>query len=72
MRRFTLLCLLLLATITAMWSQTATAPSTGDGTEGNPYEIANIENLYWLTQTSSEWGAYFIQTADIDAAGSDS
>ncbi len=47
----------------------ATAPSAGNGTEGSPYEIANLANLRWLSETSSEWasGKYFIQTADIDA-----
>jgi hypothetical protein len=49
-------------------SQTATAPSAGDGSSGSPYEIANLDNLYWLTQTSSVWGDHFIQTADIDAS----
>ena len=40
---------------------------TGSGTEVDPYQIANLNNLYWLTQTSAAWGAdvYFEQTADI-------
>lgn len=48
-------------------AQTATAPS-GTGTEGDPYLIATLDNLYWLTQNTSEWGDYFLQTADIDAS----
>jgi hypothetical protein len=55
---------------TTAFSQTATAPSAGDGTSGNPWQIATLDNLYWLTQTSAQWvaGKYFIQTADIDAS----
>jgi surface protein len=50
-------------------AQTATAP-TGAGTSGDPYQIATLNNLYWVTQNTSEWaaGKYFIQTADIDAS----
>ena len=50
------------------WAQTATAPA-GTGTSGDPYQIATLNNLYWVTQNSSSWatGKYFIQTADIDA-----
>ncbi|MEQ9090071.1 MAG: GLUG motif-containing protein [Balneola sp.] len=49
------------------YSQTATAP-TGSGTSGSPYLIGSLENLYWITQNTSSWGAYFEQTADIDAS----
>jgi hypothetical protein len=49
-------------------AQTPTAPSVGDGTAGNPYQIATLENLYWITQNSSTWGSYFIQTANINAS----
>jgi hypothetical protein len=43
------------------------APSVGDGTVGNPFQIATWMDLYWLSRTSSAWGAekYFEQTADI-------
>ena len=32
--------------------------------------IANLNNLYWLSQTESGWGSgkYYLQTADIDAS----
>ncbi len=48
-----------------------TAPQ-GLGTSENPYQIANLENLRWLSTTLSAWGAednlvYYIQTEDIDA-----
>ncbi|MDD1750253.1 MAG: hypothetical protein LUO89_10305, partial [Methanothrix sp.] len=52
-------------------SQTATAPS-GSGTSGDPYLIATLDNLYWVTQNSGSWGAYFVQTADIDASSTSS
>ncbi len=58
-------------------AQTATAPTTGDGSAGNPYQIATIENLYWLTQqqgnsdaTGLYWQRNYVQTADIDASAS--
>jgi len=65
---------LLLATIISLWqlniyAQTATAPS-GAGTSGDPYQITTLNNLYWVTQNSTEWGKYYIQTADIDASES--
>ncbi len=51
-----------------MSGQTATPPSVGDGSETTPYEISTLDNLYWLSQNSSEWDKYYIQTADIDAS----
>ncbi len=47
-------------------AQTATAPS-GAGTSGNPYQIATLENLYWITQDVTRWNDHYIQTANIDA-----
>jgi len=47
-------------------AQTATLPS-GNGTSGNPYQIATLNNLYLVTQNSASWDKYFQQTADIDA-----
>jgi hypothetical protein len=47
--------------------QTAAVPESGDGTSNNPYQIAGLENLYWVAATSSNWDKHFIQTADIDA-----
>ena len=51
------------------YAQTSTVPS-GSGTSGDPYQIATLNNLYWLTQTTAAWasGKYFIQTANIDAS----
>jgi hypothetical protein len=60
----------LVITPVILFSQTATQPSVGDGTSGNPYQIATLDNLYWLTQTTSAWasGKYFKQTTNIDAS----
>jgi hypothetical protein len=55
----------------AMKAQTATQPS-GSGTASDPYQIANLDNLYWVTQNSSSWNKDFIQTADIDATNTSS
>jgi hypothetical protein len=51
----------------SLFSQTATMPS-GSGTNGDPYLVSTLDNLFWITQNSSSWGSYFVQTADIDAS----
>ena len=65
--KFTFLLLFLL-TLNFGFGQTATAPA-GAGTSANPYQIASLENLYWITQNSTNWvaGKHFLQTDDIDA-----
>ncbi|MCD4817417.1 MAG: PKD domain-containing protein [Candidatus Cloacimonetes bacterium] len=42
----------------------------GTGTEEDPYQIATLDNLLWISTNNSSWSAntYFIQTADIDAS----
>ncbi|MBN2615960.1 MAG: VCBS repeat-containing protein, partial [Bacteroidales bacterium] len=54
--------------ITSTVSISISPPATGDGSAGNPYQIANLHDLFWLSNTSSVWGKSFIQTADIDAS----
>lgn len=49
-------------------AQNAIAPTIGDGTSGNPYQIATLDNLCWLSKVSTAWSKCFIQTADIDAS----
>ncbi len=65
--------ILILSGSFSMLAQTATAPSSGNGTAGSPYQIATWQNLYWISQNSSEWssGKYFIQTANIDLTATD-
>ncbi|MCF7918508.1 MAG: T9SS type A sorting domain-containing protein [Candidatus Cloacimonetes bacterium] len=44
-------------------------PPEGTGTVNDPYQIAILDNLLWLSTTGSVWDGnyYFLQTADIDA-----
>lgn len=67
---FVLHTLIILSLSIPTYSQTATPPSAGDGSESNPYQIATLENLYWLTQSDTVWDKHFIQIADIDASSS--
>jgi hypothetical protein len=46
-------------------AETSTLPASGNGTSGDPYQIATWDNLYWLSQQSGEWGKNYLQTADI-------
>ena len=55
----------------SLMAQSSEQPS-GSGTEGDPYQIDTLNNLYWITQNSGEWDAYYIQTANIDASSSSS
>ena len=71
MKKITILFFSILCTTILLHAQTATAPS-GSGTSGSPYQIATLNNLYWLAvQVNSGTdfsGKYFIQTANIDAS----
>ncbi|MGE0076716.1 MAG: GLUG motif-containing protein [Bacteroidales bacterium] len=67
MYRFNFFILAMLFSAGSLMAQTASKPE-GSGTSDDPYQIVLLENLSWLSQTSSAWGSYFIQTADIDAA----
>ena len=51
-----------------IFPQTETMPS-GSGTSSDPYLIATLDNLAWLQDAANDtaWGAYYQQTADIDA-----
>jgi hypothetical protein len=40
----------------------------GSGTEADPYQVATLDNLLWISTNSSSWDKYFEQTADIDAS----
>jgi hypothetical protein len=48
-------------------SSYAIAPA-GSGTAGDPYQIATLNNLYWLSTNSGAWNMNYIQTADINAS----
>ena len=61
----------------SLTAQTAIPPAIGDGTEANPYQIASLDNLYWITASDQvvedpnqavRWSSHYIQTAYIDAS----
>ena len=72
MKKFTLLLSFVLIATFNSPGQIPLPPVAGDGSESNPYEIALLENLLWLSQNTTEWSAHFIQTADIDAINTQS
>lgn len=37
----------------------------GDGSQQNPYQIANGSDLIYLSQNTGDWSAFFLQIADI-------
>ncbi|MES2589771.1 MAG: GLUG motif-containing protein, partial [Bacteroidota bacterium] len=41
--------------------------SGGTGTVGDPYQIATLADLEYLSDNSTDWDKFFIQTANIDA-----
>jgi len=47
---------------------TPSVPSSGNGTIENPYQIATLENLYWITSNSANWDKHYLQTANINAS----
>lgn len=51
----------------SLWAQTPEAP-VGTGTVGDPYQIATLNNLAWVSTNTSAWSRNSIQTADIDAS----
>ncbi|MBE0650264.1 MAG: T9SS type A sorting domain-containing protein [Bacteroidales bacterium] len=65
--RILFLSFFLFTGVQAIYAQTATMPA-GSGTQSDPYQIATLSNLYWVSQNSSSWRSYFVQTADINAA----
>lgn len=69
MKKLSFIAMLLILFLSArLAAQTAIAPSAGDGTQSNPYQISSLENLFWIKQNTSSWTSYFVQTADIDAS----
>ena len=65
---FRLTVILIIVCVLQLFSQIATPPILGDGTVGDPYQIASLENLYWLASSPEHMDKYFIQTSDIDAS----
>lgn len=74
-----ILIILILSCINLIVAQPTPIQPSGSGTELAPYQIASIENLYWISSASGitsptiseRYSAYYIQTSDIDASGFD-
>ena len=52
-----------------LFGQVCLAYSGGSGTAGAPYQIATPEDLLFLATTTTDYGANFVLTADINLAG---
>jgi len=59
--------IMLILFISSATGQIATVPAIGDGTSTQPYQIATLENLFWVAADELRWDKYYLQTADIDA-----
>jgi len=66
MKKLFITMLSLLFASALVLGQTADPPASGDGSSSSPYQIATWQNLYWISQNSSSWDKYFVQTANID------
>ena len=44
------------------------SPAAGDGSANNPYQIATLGNLRWLSITPSTWDDHILQVEDINAS----
>jgi hypothetical protein len=76
MKFYGILFIMIIASFSLI-AQVAIAPVTGDGTEQNPYEIATLQNLYWIAASDDvipnpeqavRWSSHYVQIANIDAS----
>ena len=42
-------------------------PLEGSGTEVDPYLVADLDDLLWVSDHAEHWDKFYLQTADIDA-----
>ena len=68
MKKLLLTLFFVVFTYSLTFAQTATPPSAGNGTSGNPYQIASLENLSWIASNTVNWNKYYLQTANINAS----
>jgi hypothetical protein len=68
------LIIIVMAVSVNLFAQTVAVQPVGAGTQENPYQIATLGNLRWLSETNNAtaWGSstdsrFYIQTASIDA-----
>ena len=73
----TITLLLMLFFAHGIYAQTATAPTTGDGTANNPYRITSLNNLYWISASDAvvssptytqRMSGHYVQMNDINAS----
>lgn len=43
----------------------------GSGSETDPYQVENLDNLLWISTNNSSWDSHFIQIAHIDASSTE-
>ena len=65
MKKLLLSIFIMLTSITLLFAGTY---SGGSGTSGDPYQIATLNDLSTLCQTTADWDKFFIQVTDIDAS----
>ena len=46
---------------------TCLQPPAGSGTSADPYLVATLYDLWWISANSTKWNKSYLQTADIDA-----
>lgn len=51
------------------WEPAVPRYSGGDGSTGNPYQIANVTDFQLLVAAPTDWSSAFIMMADIDLGG---
>lgn len=76
-RFIALLAAITLINVSFLFGQIAIAPASGDGSEAFPFQIATLENLFWIAAPDSivpnpnrsvRWASHYLQTANIDAS----
>ena len=53
--------------VTANYQVLPATPLHGDGSELSPYQISNLAELRWVSETTASWDKNFVITADINA-----
>lgn len=70
----TLLTLFMLPLNISAAETIATAPSIGDGSKANPYQISTLANLRWMSEDAivadlhERWNSHYLLTSDIDGS----
>lgn len=64
---FKILLFLIFSAFACLSAQVAIEPSAGEGTEDNPFQIVNLQNLYWIAEDTSRYDYHYIQVANIFA-----